>query len=128
MEYKSIRMAQANGAKLIVADPRRSENAEKADIWLPLRSGTDAALSLGMVKVIIDEELYDKEFVRDWCVGFDELKARLEEYPLERVAEITGCKAEDIAAAARIYQWSRYACKELNVYTNNRLDDYAFIP
>lgn len=127
MEYKSIRMAQANGAKLIVADPRRSENAEKADIWLPLRSGTDAALSLGMVKMIIDEELYDKDFVRDWCVGFDQLKTRLEEYPLERVAEITGCKAEDIAAAARMYATAERACIPWSPITDQQVSSTSAI-
>ena len=47
-------------------------------------------MCLGWLKVIFDEELYDKDFVRDWCIGFDELKARVDEYPLERVEEITG--------------------------------------
>ena len=103
MEYKALRMAQANGAKLIVVDPRRSENAERADIWLPLRSGTDAAMSLGWLNVIIEEALYDKAFVRDWTVGFDELAARAREYPLDRVAQITGVDAELIAKAARMY-------------------------
>lgn len=110
MEYKAIRTAQANGAKLIVADPRRSENAEAADIWLPVRAGTDAALMLGMARVIVDEGLYDKDFVRDWCVGFDALVERLAEYPLDRVAAITECAAEDIAAAARLYATHGPAC------------------
>ena len=60
-------------------------------------------MCLGWLKVIIDEGLYDKAFVRDWCVGFDELRQRVDEYPLERVAQITGVPAEDIAAAARMY-------------------------
>ena len=103
LEYKSIRVAQANGAKLIVLDPRRSENAEVADLWLPLRAGTDAAMALGWLKVIIDEKLYDQDFVRDWTVGFDEFAKRVDEYPLERVAEITGVDVELIAKAARMY-------------------------
>ena len=127
MEYKAIRMAQAKGAKLIVADPRQSENADAADIWLPVRAGTDGALSLGMVKVIIDEELYDKDFVRDWCIGFDELKERLEEYPLERVAEITGCKAEDIAAAARMYAEADSACIPWSPITDQQVSSTSAI-
>ena len=71
IEYKTIRTAQAAGAKLIVLDPRKSENAEAADIWLSLRAGTDAAMTFGWLNVIIEEELYDKDFVRDWTVGFD---------------------------------------------------------
>ena len=101
--YNSIRKAQARGAKLIVLDPRKSESAEVADIWLPLKAGSDAAMCLGWLKVIIDEELYDKDFVKDWTVGFDELKTRVDEYPRERVARLTECDPELIAQAARIY-------------------------
>ncbi len=104
--YNAIRQAQARGAKLIVLDPRRSENAELADIWLPLRVGTDAAMCLGWLHVIINEGLYDREFVEKWTVGFDALRKRVEEFPLERVAEITGVDAETIAAAARLYATS----------------------
>jgi len=72
--YNSIRAAQQRGAKLIVLDPRRSENAELADIWLPLRAGTDAAMCMGWLKVIIDEGLYDQDFVAQWTTGFEELR------------------------------------------------------
>ena len=101
--YNSIRAAKTRGAKVIVLDPRVSDQAEGADIHLRLRAGTDAAMCLGWLKVIFDEGLYDEAFVRDWCVGFDELRQRVDEYPLERVAQITGVPAEDIAAAARMY-------------------------
>lgn len=101
--YNAIRGAKARGAKVIVLDPRVSDQAEDADMHLRLKAGTDAAMCLGWLKVIFDERLYDAEFVRDWCTGFDELKQRVDEYPLERVAEITGVPADDIAAAARLY-------------------------
>ena len=101
--YNAIRQAQARGAKLIVADPRRSSGAERADIWLPLKVGSDAALLFGWLKVIIDEELYDKDFVENWTIGFEELRQRVDEYPLERVAKLTGCDPEMIAKAARMY-------------------------
>ena len=104
--YNAIRKAQQRGAKLIVLDPRRSESAERADVWLPLRAGTDAAMCFGWLKVIIDEGLYDKAFVRDWTVGFEAFSERVSEFPLERVAEITGCAPDQIAAAARIYATS----------------------
>ncbi|MFN0162161.1 MAG: molybdopterin-dependent oxidoreductase [Burkholderiales bacterium] len=103
LEYKSIKTAQANGAKLIVLDPRKSQNAEAADLWLPLRAGTDAAMMLGWLNVIIEEGLYDRDFVRDWTVGFDAFAKRVREYPLARVAQITGVDAGLIAAAARLY-------------------------
>lgn len=104
--YNSIRSAQARGAKLIVMDPRRSSSAERADIWLPLKAGSDAAMMFGWLKVIIDEELYDKEFVANWTIGFADLKERVNEYPLDRVAELTGCDPEMIAEAARVYATS----------------------
>uniref|UniRef100_UPI000AA96702 molybdopterin-dependent oxidoreductase n=1 Tax=Pseudomonas aeruginosa TaxID=287 RepID=UPI000AA96702 len=110
MVYKAIRMAQARGAKLIVQDPRKSENAERADIWLPLRAGTDAAMQLGWVNYIIEQELYDKEFVRDWTIGFEQLAERASQYSLDRVASITGVDAELIAKAARLYATAGASC------------------
>jgi anaerobic selenocysteine-containing dehydrogenase len=92
-----------NGAKLIVVDPRRTQLAAKADLWLQIRPGTDAALVLGMINVIMEEGLHDKEFVERWCVGFDALAARATEYPLDRVAEITWIPAEKIREAALLY-------------------------
>ncbi|MFP6581012.1 MAG: molybdopterin-dependent oxidoreductase [Candidatus Hydrogenedentota bacterium] len=104
--YNQIRRAQARGAKLIVTDPRRSENAELADIWLPLKVGSDAAMMFGWLKVILDEELYDKKFVDQWTVGFDELRTRVDEFPIDRVAKLTGCEPELIKEAARMYATS----------------------
>lgn len=101
--YNMIEAARARGAKVIVLDPRVSEQAAAADLHLSLRSGTDAAMCLGWLKVIFDEELYDKQFVAKWCVGFDALRARVDEYPLEQVEEITGVDRELIAEAARTY-------------------------
>ena len=101
--YNAIRAAQARGAKLIVLDPRVSDQAENADLHLRLRAGTDAAMCLGWLKVILDERLYDAEFVENWCEGFEALRARVDQYPLERVEQITGVDRELIAKAARLY-------------------------
>lgn len=91
-----------NGAKLVVIDPRFTQTASKADLFLPLRPGTDDALALGMVNLIIEEKLYDRKFVAEWCIGFDELRERVSEYPLDRVARITGLNPKDIQKAARM--------------------------
>jgi len=107
--YNMIRSAQARGAKLIVLDPRKSESAERADLWLPLRAGTDAAMCLGWVHVLIEEELYDHDFVTKWTVGFDALKKRAAEYPLDRVAQITGVSPDLIRQAARMYATTKPA-------------------
>ena len=104
--YSMIRQAQARGAKLIVLDPRRSENAERADLWLALKAGSDAAMLFGWLKVIFDEGLYDADFVERWTVGFEALRRRVDEFPLERVAALTGCEPAAIAAAARMYATS----------------------
>ncbi len=101
--HNMIEAARAGGATVIVLDPRVSEQAERADLHLQLRAGTDAAMCLGWLKVILDEGLFDEDFVRDWCIGFDELRARVDEYPLERVEAITGVDRELIARAARAY-------------------------
>ncbi|MCG6534913.1 MAG: molybdopterin-dependent oxidoreductase, partial [Syntrophales bacterium LBB04] len=101
--------AWANGTKLIVVDPVLSESASKADLWLQVRPGTDTALALGMLNVIITEGLYDLEFVRRWCLGFDEFKERIGDYPPRKVEEITWVPADKIIEAARLYATTRPA-------------------
>lgn len=87
--FGQINMAKKNGAKLIVVDPRRIREADMADLWLPIRPGTDVALMLGWLKIIMDEELYDRDFVEHWTVGFEDLKKAASGYTPNRVAEIT---------------------------------------
>jgi anaerobic selenocysteine-containing dehydrogenase len=90
------------GTALVVIDPARTEEAGRADLWLQLRSGTDAALGLGLLNEIIASGRYDADFVARETVGFEELKARAAQYPLERVAAITGIPADRIRAAAHM--------------------------
>ncbi len=107
-----FRDAIKNGSRLIVVDPKRNELADKAAFHLQLRPGTDDALALGMLNVIISEDLYDHEFVENWCFGFDRLAQRVSEYPLSRVSEITGVPAEAVAGAARLFAGSRTGALE----------------
>lgn len=107
--YNMIRLAKLRGAKIIILDPRRNENADIADRYLTLRAGTDAAMMLGWVNVIINEQLYDKKFVEEWCVGFEALRQRANEYPVERVAQITGVDADLIRESARMYATAKSA-------------------
>ena len=104
-----MKQAAARGAKLIVIDPRRTQLASRADIWLQLRPGTDLPLVMAMIKTIIDEELFDKEFVAKWCHGFEQLKERVKEFPVEKVSELTWVPAEKIRAAARLYATTKPA-------------------
>lgn len=102
-EWEEHVAAKKNGMKFIVVDPRRTELADMADIFLQLRPGSDGALALGMMKIIIDEGLYDHEFVTKWTNGFDDLRKLVQDYPLEKVAEITWVPAEKIRQAALMY-------------------------
>ena len=94
---------QQGGMKIIVVDPRFSETASKADLWLPLRPGSDTALALAMVNTVINEGLYNADFVSNWCVGWDELVAHMAQYTPEWAAPITWLEPEQIRAAARMY-------------------------
>lgn len=97
------------GTKLIVIDPINSWEASRADLWLRIRPGTDGALALGLLNVIINEGLYDKEFVDKWTYGFDKLKERVQQYPLDLVEKITWVPKEKIAKAARMYATAKPA-------------------
>lgn len=103
VQWAALKRAAANGAKVVVIDPARTPAADMADLWLRPRPGTDAAIALSMIHVLITEDLYDREFVNRWCHGFDALKARAAECPPERAAELTGVAVEDIIQAARLY-------------------------
>lgn len=92
-----------NGTKLIVADPREIELAEYATIWMRQRPGTDVALFNGLMNVIINEGLEDKEFIAQRTEGYDELRKVVAKYTPEIVERITGVPAEDIRKTARIY-------------------------
>ena len=89
------------GTKMICLDPRITWLGSRADHVCQLRPGTDTALALGFLNVIINEDLYDHDFVENWCYGFDELKERVQEYPPEKVAEITWVPKEKIIEVAR---------------------------
>jgi thiosulfate reductase/polysulfide reductase chain A len=100
--FGELQGAKEVGAKIIVVDPRKTKTADMADNWLQIRPETDTALLLSMIKVIIEEDLYDHDFVDKWCYGFDKLKERASEYPPEKVAEITWIPADTIKEVARM--------------------------
>lgn len=105
--FGQIAAAQKRGARLIVVDPRRIKEAEMADIWLPIRPGTDVALMLGWLRIMISENLYDQDFVRQWTSGFEDLKQAVERYTPETVANITWLTTDQIVASARMYATTR---------------------
>ncbi len=104
-----IERARAAGATLVVIDPIRTRTALAADRHIRPLPGTDAALALGMMNVIVSEGLHDADYVERYTVGFEQLRARLEEYPPDRVAKITRISAEEIIRLAREYATTRPA-------------------
>ena len=109
-----VEEARRKGAKLVVIDPYRTRTARCADWYLPINPGTDAALALGMMHVIIDEDLHDADYVARYTLGFDQLRDKVKEYTPERVAQWTGISAADIVKLAREYATVRPAAIRLN--------------
>lgn len=109
-----IEEARRKGAKLVVIDPYKTRTARCADWYLPINPGTDVALALAMMHVIINENLFDAEYVSKYTLGFEKLKERVQEYPPERVAQITGISAGDIQTLAREYATTTPAVIRVN--------------
>lgn len=92
---------ERGGCKLVVADPKAIQFAQRADIYLPIRPGSDVALLNAMQYVILDEGLADPDYIEAHTTGFDELEQLVADYPPERAADICGVPADDIREAAR---------------------------
>lgn len=105
-----INRALSRGAKLLVVDPRAHPLARKADVHLQLRPGTDGAVALGLLNVIIQERLYDQDFVDNWTVGFPQLAALVRDYPPPKVEQITWVPAAKLIEAAYLIAQASPAC------------------
>ncbi|RMD81733.1 MAG: aminotransferase V, partial [Lentisphaerae bacterium] len=91
LDMHRLEAAAKRGADIVVIDPRRTETACRTEArWIPIRPGTDGALALSMIEVMIDEELYDEEFAENWCHGFEELKTYVQHFRPETAEHITG--------------------------------------
>jgi thiosulfate reductase/polysulfide reductase chain A len=97
----TLEAIEQRGATLVTIDPQHTITAEKSDKWLPIEPRTDGALALAMANVIIEEDLYDEEFVQNYTHGFDAYREAAMDMPPEDAAEITGIPAEDIREVAR---------------------------
>ena len=100
-KINKIMAAKKRGAKVVVIDHMRSGMAKKADQWIGIRSGTDGALALSMINVIVNEGLYDETFVRDWTSGFAELRDYVQQFPPEKAEKITRVPRGTIFELAR---------------------------
>jgi formate dehydrogenase major subunit/formate dehydrogenase alpha subunit len=104
-----MKRARQNGAKLIVADPRKIWLAEMADLHLQLKPGTDVWLLSAMANVIVTEKLHDQDFIDSHTEGFEAVQAKVASYSPEEAEAVTGVPAEDIRTAARMYATTRHA-------------------
>ncbi|MEJ2708894.1 MAG: molybdopterin-dependent oxidoreductase [Anaerolineales bacterium] len=100
-ETSALVEAMSRGAKVVYLDPRFTKTAAKADEWLPIRPGTDLAFHLALIHTIVSEDLYDKKFVDEYTVGFEDVAKAVQEYTPEWAAQITGLEAEAIQRIAR---------------------------
>ena len=107
--HRAVRQL-GRGTQLVVVDPMPSIMARKSHIWLRLRPGTDLALALGLIHVIINEQLYDRSFVRQHTIGFRRLKEHIQQYSPRKVSEITWIPTTVIEKAARFYATTAPAC------------------
>ena len=118
---KTILDAKERGAKLVVIKPEMQPDAAKADIWLPIRPSTMTALALAMINVIVNENLYDGDFVEKWCYGFDKLVPHIQQYTPEWAEPITGLPTDRIKEVARLYANTPKAC----IVTGNAFDQIS---
>jgi len=103
IQWQALKVARDQGAQIVVIDPVLAPAAGMADLHLRPEPGTDAAIGLAMMHVLMAEERYDKVFVDRWCHGFEALKDRVAEMPPAAAAELTGVPTDDIVQAARLY-------------------------
>jgi len=111
LAHRQILQARRRGARVIAIDPRRGETAREAEAsWIPIRPGSDGALALALIGVLVEEELYDERFARDWTVGFPEICQLVQHFRPEVAEGITGVPAGTVRELARQIASARGAC------------------
>jgi cysteine desulfurase NifS len=111
LDMHRLEAAAKRGADIVLIDPRQTETGVRTNAqWVPIRPGTDGALALSMIEVLIDEELYDEDFANNWCHGFEELKTYVQHFRPEVAESITGVPADTIRELARRLTYATGAC------------------
>ena len=110
---RDLLAAKKRGTKFIAIKPTVEPDVGLSDMWVPLRPGTDAAFGLGMLNVVVNENLIDQEFVDKWCHGYDKLKAHIQQYTPAWAEKISGVPAEQIKEVARLYAKTKKAAIDL---------------
>ncbi len=98
-----LRLSRRERPDIVVIDPRLTKTARVADVWLAPRAGTDVTLALSLINVIIEEGIYDRDFVEEWCSGFEELRQHVKEYTPEHAGEVCGVSPDDVRRVARMF-------------------------
>ncbi|MBW1915986.1 MAG: molybdopterin-dependent oxidoreductase [Deltaproteobacteria bacterium] len=106
---KNLFKAKKRGAKIIAIKPSSEPDVKFASIWMPIRPGTDTALALAMLHVVVKEDLIDKEFVANWCYGYDKLVDHVQKYTPEWAEKITGIPSQQIIDVTRLYATTKRA-------------------
>ncbi|MFC1982224.1 molybdopterin-dependent oxidoreductase [Chloroflexota bacterium] len=117
-----VKLCKEHGVKIVVIEPMRSYSTEQADWWIRVRPGGDGALAFGLLKVIIDEELYDKDFVDHWTIGFEHIKEEVKTFSLDDVERISWVPKRDVIKLARMYA----TCQPVAIQEGNSLDFMKF--
>jgi len=107
---RELLAAKARGVKIIAVKPTMEPDVALADIWVPIRPGTDAAFALALLHVVINEKLYDKKFVEKWTYGFDKLVPHVQKYTPEWAEKISGVPAAQTREVARLYATTKHSC------------------
>jgi len=115
---RSLLAARERGARIVSIKPSAEPDTGMADVWMPIRPGTDAALALAMLHVVIREDLVDHRFIREWCFGFEELAAHVRRYTPAWAESVTGVPAAQLESVAREYA----ACPRAAIDTGNGLE------
>ncbi len=110
---KMLVRAKERGAKIIAIKPSVEPDVGIADAWMPVRPGTDAALALGMLNIVVNEDLIDKKFVEEWCYGYDRLKEHVQKYTPSWAENISGVPSGQITEVARLYARTKKASIDL---------------
>jgi len=107
---RGLNAAFRAGAKLLVIDPRKTDSAGKADLWIRPRPAADGVLAMGIIKVLIEENLFDADFIANWAVGFEELQQHVGTFSLEEVEALTWVPVQQIKECARLYARHKPVC------------------
>ena len=108
----ATKVYQDTGVKIVVIDPRKTKTASRAYRWIRVRPGGDGALAMGMLKVILEEELYDKDFVSKWTVGIEKIREEVRKFNLDEVEQISWVPKNQVIELARLYATTKPAIIE----------------